>query len=127
MFFVRHEFRLQLRQVAGCIALAPELVEDPPVPHHGPFVVFLAPRPGREVLQPFPVHPQIIGLARRETGCGDLPGAGAVVIQHIGQAVAALPLKDTVQYAGIIAKKHRLIVVDSLFFEKPCIKQLVPA
>ena len=36
------------------------------------------------------------------------------MVKHIGQAVAALTLKYTVQHAGIVTEKHRLIVMNAL-------------
>ena len=60
------QYHLSQEQAARRIGLAPELVKDLPVPHNGPVVVLLAPGTGREVLQPFPVHPQVVGLARRK-------------------------------------------------------------
>ena len=127
MLFVRHELGPDLGQVARRIGLAPELVKDLPVPHNGPVVVLLAPGTGREVLQPLPVHPQVVGLARRKARRCDLPGAGAVMVKHIGQAVAALTLKYTVQHAGIVTEKHRLIVMNALFLKQSRVEQLVPA
>ena len=127
MLFVCHKLWSDLGQVARRIGLAPELVKDLPVPHNGPVVVLLAPGTGREVLQPLPVHPQVVGLARRKARRCDLPGAGAVMVKHIGQAVAALTLKYTVQHAGIVAEKHRLIVMNALFLKQPRVEQLVPA
>jgi hypothetical protein len=49
------------------------------------------------------------------------------MVKHIGQAVAALTLKYTVQYAGIVTKKHRLIVMNALFLKQSRVEQLVPA
>ena len=49
------------------------------------------------------------------------------MVKHIGQAVAALTFKDAVQHTGIVAKQHRLIVMDAFFLEEPRVKQLVPA
>ena len=49
------------------------------------------------------------------------------MVKHIGQAVAALTLKYTVQHAGIVTEKHRLIVMNALFLKQPRVEQLVPA
>ena len=49
------------------------------------------------------------------------------MVKHIGQAVAALTLKYTVQHAGIVTEKHRLIVMNALFLKQSRVEQLVPA
>ena len=83
---------------------------------------------GGKVLQPVPVHAQVIQLARLERrGAGNLPGAGAVVVQNVRQAVAALALKYAVQHAGVVAKQHRLVVVDAFVAEQADVEQFVPA
>src|SRR5699024_348765 len=99
-----------------------------PVPDGGPAAVFQAPGLHGKILQPVPVHAQIVQLARRErAAAGDLPGPGAVVVQDVGQAVAAFPFKNAVQPAGVVTEKHGLVVVDALVPEQADVEQLVPA
>ena len=122
------ELGFQVPQVAGGPGLAPELVKYTPVPYAGPGAVFGPVGLGGKVLQPVPVHAQVVQLARLERrAAGDLPGAGAVVVQNVRQAVAALALKHAVQHAGVVAKQHRFVVVDAFIAEQPDVEQLVPA
>ena len=122
-----HKLVFQIVQIASRAGLAPELVKQPPVAGSGPLLVFRAVWFGGKILQPIPVHAQVIQLARREAGRGNLPRAGAVMVERITQAVAFLALKHAVQHAGVVAKKHRFIVMDAFVFKQARIKQLVPA
>ena len=126
MFFMGEKALFQLLLVACFPGQHPELVKGAPVPHLRPAVIVLPLRLGGKVLQPVPVHAQVVQLAGRERRRRDGPPPRAVMVQGIRQADGLLALKHQMQHAGIVPEQHGLIVVDVPLPEQPDVEQLVP-